>query len=132
MSTIVLDIWLYGALARYGGAGAQLGYAHLELRLPQGSTISDLLAHLGMPTAERGITFINGQLSAMPGLQPDLDHVLQDNDRVAFFDHRSMWPFQYRHGAALTPELASAMSARDMVGLHHTFDVQGQETPKPE
>jgi len=132
MSTIVLDIWLYGALARYGGAGAQSGYAHLELRLPQGSTISDLLAHLGMPTAERGITFINGQLSAMPGLQPDLDHVLQDNDRVAFFDHRSMWPFQYRHGAALTPELASAMSARDMVGLHHTFDVQGQETPKAE
>ncbi len=36
----------------------------------------DLLAQLGMPTAQRGITFINGKLSAMPGLQPDLDHVL--------------------------------------------------------
>jgi len=29
----------------------------------------------------------------MPGLQPDLDYVLQDHDRVAFFDLKSMCPF---------------------------------------
>ena len=45
----------------------------------------------------------------MPGLQPDLEHPLDDGDRVAFFHLRSMWPFQYRHGAARIPELAQAM-----------------------
>jgi hypothetical protein len=71
------------------------------MSLPEKSTLADLMERLGMPTLERGITFINGQLSAMPGLQPDLGHVLKDGDRVAFFDLKSMWPFQYRHGAAL-------------------------------
>ena len=37
----------------------------------------------------------------MPGRQPDLDNSLQDGDRVAFFHLNSMWPYQYRHGAAL-------------------------------
>lgn len=122
MSNIMVNVWLYGALARYGGNAARSGYANLELLLPKGSTLSDLLVRLQMPTEERGITFINGQLSAMPGLQPDLGHVLQDGDRVAFFDHKSMWPFQYRHGAALTPELAEAMLASDATGLHHTYE----------
>jgi len=61
-----------------------------------------------MPTGERGVTFVNGQLSAMPGLQPDLGHILHDGDRVGFFDPKSMWPFQYRHGAAMIPEMAKA------------------------
>jgi hypothetical protein len=89
--------------------------------LPEGSTVRDLLAYLNMPTEERGITFINGNLSAMPGLQPDLGHVLNDGDRVAFFDPRSMWPFQYRHGAALTSEMADAMQSSKDQGLHHAY-----------
>ncbi len=47
--------------------------------------MADLLSYLAMPTEERGITFVNGELSAMPGLQPDLGHVLHDGDRVALF-----------------------------------------------
>jgi hypothetical protein len=62
----------------------------LQVRLQAGCTVNDLLAYLNMPTEARGITFINGQLSAMPGLQPDLSHVLCDDDRMAFFDPRSM------------------------------------------
>jgi hypothetical protein len=81
----------------------------LHVELPAGGTVGDLLAYLKMPTEERGITFINGDLSAMPGLQPDLDHLLQDGDRVAFFHLKSMWPFQYRHGAGQTPAFARAM-----------------------
>jgi hypothetical protein len=69
----------------------------------------DLLAHLSLPTQERGITFINGDLSAMPDLQPDLDHVLKNGDRVALFHLKSMWPAQYRHGAGRTPEMERAM-----------------------
>jgi hypothetical protein len=83
--------------------------------------MADLLARLRMPTQERGITFVNGLLSAMPGLQPDLAHVLRDGDRVALFDLKSMWPFQYRHGAAMTGEMERAAASAKDHGLHHTY-----------
>ncbi len=109
MAAITVDVWLYGPLARYGGEAARKTYANLHIELPAGSRVRDLLDRLALPTQERGITFINGDLSAMPGLQPDLDHLLGDGDRVAFFHLKSMWPCQYRHGAGQTPELARAM-----------------------
>lgn len=121
MAGIRVDVWLYGTLARYGGSGVEGSYANVKKQLPQGGTMADLLARLGMPTEERGITFINGQLSAMPGLQPDLVHVLHNGDRVGFFDIKSMWPFQYRHGATVTDEMARAMDAEKDHGLHHTY-----------
>jgi hypothetical protein len=121
MHRITVDVWLYGTLARHGGKAAQRCFANVKMSLSDGSTLADLLARLGIPTEERGITFINGQLSAMPGLQPDLGHVLHDGDRVGFFDLKSMWPFQYRHGAMLTDEMARAMDAEKDHGLHHTY-----------
>ncbi len=122
MTSIEVDVWLYGALARYGGEADQGSFAHVQAGIPTGSTLADLLAHLGLPTAERGVTFISGQLSAMPGLQPDLQHVLQDGDRVGLFDLKSMWPFQYRHGASMTQEMAQAVSEDKDGGLHHSFE----------
>jgi len=121
MADIALDVWLYGTLARYGGGTEHGSFANLQIHLPDGSTMADLLAHLKMPTEERGITFINGRLSAMPGLQPDLGHTLHEGDRVAFFDLKSMWPFQYRHGAMLTDEMKLAMDAEKDHGLRHTY-----------
>ncbi len=118
-----IDVWLYGPLARYGGDAQQPSFANPQVRLPEGSHVADLLTELGLPTEERGITFINGQLSAMPGLQPDLAHELHDGDRVAFFHLRSMWPFQYRHGSAMVPEFQAAMNA-----VGHTFH---QPSPGP-
>ncbi len=116
METITLDVQLYGPLARYGGDPGSRVHANPKPALPATSRMRDLLAHLGLPTEERGVTFINGDLSAMPGLQPDLDHQLQDGDRVAFFHKKSMWPAQYRHGAALAPGLAREMEKK---GLFH-------------
>jgi hypothetical protein len=121
MPVITVDVWLYGTLARRGRKAAQGSFANLKMRLPEGSTMAVLLARLGVRTEERGITFINGQLSAMPGLQPDLGHLLRDGDRVGLFDLKSMWPFQYRHGAMLTDEMARAMDATKDRGLHHTY-----------
>ena len=118
---IVIDTWLYGPLAHYGGEADRGSYANPQVRLAEGSTMRDLLAQLNMPTEERGITFINGDLSAMPGLQPDLDHTLHDSDRVAFFHLKSMWPFQYRHGVAAIPEMTDAMLSSKDQGLHHTY-----------
>jgi len=110
METIAVEVWLYGPLARYGGEADRGSFANLRVDLPKGSRLRHLLEHLGLSTEERGITFINGNLSAMPGLQPDLDHPLQNGDRVAFFHLKSMWPFQYRDGAALSSELARAVN----------------------
>ena len=116
-----MDVWLYGALKRYGGEAEQGSFAHLQARLPDGSTVADLLSNLAVPTEERGITFINGQLSAMPGLQPDLSHILYEGDRIGIFDPKSMWPFQYRHGAAMTEEMNRAIAAEKDQGMHLVY-----------
>ena len=121
MRVMHIEVWLYGPLARYGGSDDNIS-AQLNLELPAESTVQDLLAYLALPTEERGITFINGDLSAMPGLQPDLDHALADGDRVAFFHLKSMWPFQYRHGVAMISELQASMDERQDKGLRSRFD----------
>lgn len=126
MPEITVDVWLYGTLACYsGGEEGQRSFLNIEVVLPGESTMADLLTHLRIQTEERGITFINGQLSAMPGLQPDLGHILHDRDRVGLFDLKSMWPFQYRHGAALTDEMECAMISEKDYGLHHTYNKDG-------
>ena len=121
MGDILVDVWLYGNLAQYGGQANKGSFANPKVRLPESSSMRDLLEYLHMPSEERGITFINGDLSAMPNMQPDLDHVLKDNDRVAFFHLQSMWPFQYRHGIAMAKEMSEAMQSSDDQGLHHTY-----------
>lgn len=78
----------------------------------------DLLERLDMPLAEKGITFVNGELTDMPGLAADLELELQDGDRIGFFHQRSMWPFQYRFGASTSPELMEVMQERGF--LHHS------------
>lgn len=116
MAEITVDVWLYGPLAQYGGPGSDGAFANVPVRMAPGATMADLLAQLGIPGNERGITFMDGQLSAMPGLQPDLGHPLSDGMRVGIFGPKSMWPFQYRHGASMLPELSEALGDRD---LHH-------------
>lgn len=121
MNEIIVDTWLYGKLAQYGGDQKQGSFANVQVKLAENSTMEDLLAYLELPTEVRGITFINGQLSAMPGLQPDLGHVLHNDDRVAFFDPKSMWPFQYRHGIVMIQEMSEAMLSGQDQGLHHAY-----------
>jgi hypothetical protein len=127
MGGIVVDTWLYGNLARYGGKADQGSFANLQVDLPEGGTVSDLLSYLQMPSVERGITFINGELSAMPSIQPDLGHILHHGDRVAFFHLNSMWPFQYRHGVPMIAEMSQAVQASEDQGLHHSYKSQNEE-----
>ena len=122
MAEITVDAWLYGNLARYGGQPGTASHANLQVGLPVGSTLNDLLESLQMPSEERGITFINGQLSAMPGVQPDLAHPLQDGDQVALFHLRSMWPFQYRSGVPMVGEMFEALQAGEDRGLHQSYE----------
>ncbi|MFH1756445.1 MAG: MoaD/ThiS family protein [Pseudomonadota bacterium] len=122
MSDISVEVWLYGPLARYGKEADQGSFANLQMSLPQGSTMADLLQRLEIHDGERGITFINGELSAMPGLKPDLKHILNDGDRVGIFHPQSMWPFQYRHGVKMTDEMSRVVTAEKDSGLHHTYE----------
>ena len=129
MAEIHIDTWLYGVLASHAGDPNEHTFANPQVTLPEGSLLSDLLASLGIKTEERGITFINGDLSAMPGMQPDLHHPLREGDRVAFFHLQSMWPFQYRHGVAMIDEMQQALNASDDGGLRHAYQ-KTDEGPK--
>ena len=117
MGKIVVDVWLYGPLARYGGNKESISFANKKVELSEKSTLNDLLIHLNLPTNERGMTFINNKLTAMPGLQPDLDSILNEGDRIALFHLKSMWPFQYRDGASMGEELKEALKKNP--GLFH-------------
>jgi hypothetical protein len=128
LAEISLDLNLYGTLARYAKSNIP-GCASVIFSIQEESTLADLLAKLELPTEERGITFINGNLSALPGLQPDLTHVLRDKDRVAFFDLKSMWPFQYRHGARMIEELTQELMADEGKGLHHDYSKTTLDPP---
>ncbi|MBW6472228.1 MAG: MoaD/ThiS family protein [Anaerolineaceae bacterium] len=114
-----IEVWLYGVLSLYASEKAEKGFASVQLELSEGTKVGELLKILNMPTEERGITFINGNLSALPGLQPDLDQELMDGDRISFFDHRSMWPFQYRHGAAMASGLNQILNTDPEAIMHH-------------
>ncbi len=127
MSSIQLEIWLYGPVAQYAGEASQGSYAQLDIVLPQGSTLEDLIAHLGLPAEERGITFVNGNLAALPGLDADLTVQLYDGDRVGISHRKSMWPFQYRFGASATPELQETFRQRRDRGIHHAYTTLSDE-----
>jgi hypothetical protein len=110
---ILVDVWLYGPLAQpWGRKDGTPGYAHVPVELSGECVLRDLLNRLGLPTEERGLTFINGKLTATPGTQPDLETVLKHNDRIALFHLKSMWPFQYRDGAQVSSALAQRLRDR--------------------
>ncbi len=118
---ITVEVWLYGPIARYAGEASQGSHARLDIEMPQGSTVGDLIQRLEIPGEERGITFVNGSLAALPGLEADLGLVLHDGDRVGVSHRKSMWPMQYRFGAQITPELEEAFRQRKDRGVHHAY-----------
>jgi sulfur carrier protein ThiS len=122
-----VEVWLYGPMARYAGEASRGSFAQLSLELDEGSTVGDLVHRLGIPAEERGITFVNGNLAALPGLQADLNVVLHDGDRVGISHRKSMWPMQYRFGAQLTPELEETFREREDRGVHHAYTLSDDE-----
>lgn len=125
-----VEVWLYGPISRYGreideesvqDRRVEPSYAELHLRLPEGSTVTHLLDLLKLPPEEKGITFINGNLAAMPGVDTDRNVELHDGDRVGISHRRSMWPFQYRFGASLDETLKDSFRQRKDRGIHHAY-----------
>jgi len=128
MTSIKVEIWLYGPIARYAGEQSQGSHAQLHLEMPEDSTMVDLLDRIGLPQEEKGITFVNGRLAALPGLDTDHDLVLHDGDRVGISHRQSMWPFQYRFGASLTSGLQDTFRDRKDRGIHHAYTKRSGES----
>lgn len=75
-TVITLRARLYASLRRY-----QPGVGHgeaIEVQLPEGSKVADLLDKLGIPENETKQVFVNGRLQLS-------DYVLQDGEEVGIF-----------------------------------------------
>ncbi|MBN1149215.1 MAG: MoaD/ThiS family protein [Anaerolineales bacterium] len=114
---ITVEVALYGPLAKYGG-GVHVAQSRIDL--DAGAQMRDLLEHLKIPAEERGFTFINAVLCAVPGLQADLDLSLQDGDHIGIFSTTHMWPYQYRDGIRMTETLKEAM--KEQGPMHHSYN----------
>lgn len=131
-----IEVWLYGPISRYAeqvdeevvrDRTVAPSHAQLHLELPEGNTIQNLLDHLRLPPEDKGITFINGKLAAMPGVDADREVTLHDGDRVGISHRRSMWPFQYRFGARLDEKLQDTFRQRKDRGIHHAYTDETDE-----
>ena len=113
---ISVDVALYGSLAKYGG-GKHV--AQIKVNLDGYACMGDLLEHLKIPPDERGFTFINAVLCAMPGVQVDLDQPLNSGDHIGIFSTTHMWPYQYRDGIRMTEALTEAL--KEQGAMHHSY-----------
>ena len=122
MNTITLSVRLYGDLSCYGNAKPQTGnYSTVNVELQVGSTMKDLLDFLLMCTKERGFTFINEKISAMPSTQPDLDYQLQDGDEVIFFPEK-MLPTGLHFDVTMTDKMTRTVGADENLNLYYLYE----------
>ena len=118
---IQLEVWLYGPITHCASLSGETSHAQLHPVVSAGTTVQDLVDELGVPREERGMVFVNGKLAALPGLDPDREVVLSNGDRVGIFHRLTMWPMQYRFGAATTDQLQEAFRDRPDRGIHHAY-----------
>lgn len=109
MSNITVSVTLFGDLVCYGNRTKTGSYATLDAKLPEDSTLKDLLDYLLMCTSERGITYINGFISAMPSVQPDLNYILQNNDHITMLPAQKIWQIQQRSSSPMTAQMSVAL-----------------------
>ena len=113
---ITVNVALYGPLAKYGG---KTHVAEVNLALDSGARMRNVLDCLNIPSPERGFTFINSVLCAMPGLPADLELALRDGDHIGMFSTKHMWPYQYRDGVHMTEALTAALAEQGP--MHHAY-----------
>ncbi|SRR6266540_614511 len=121
MDSITVHVQLYGELSCYGRPVHHSGdYSNSNVRLPLRSTLKQLLDYLLMCTNERGFTFINEKMSAMHNMQPDLDEILQDGDKVIFFP-RKMLPTKLHFDIRLTDKMTRTVQADEDLNLYYLY-----------
>ena len=77
---MIVTVKLYAGLSRRLAAGGPAvgSGSPLEIDLPQGATVADLIAALGLPDDEIKVTFVNGRASPR-------DRALAPGDAVGVF-----------------------------------------------
>jgi hypothetical protein len=122
LESLTVDVRLYGELSCYAKSNHHTGnYSNINARLPLGSTLKDLMDDLLMCTSERGFTFINEKMSAMPNAQSDLDYRLQDGDRVIFFPFKTA-PNQLHFDMKLTDRMKRIVRTDDDLNLYYFYE----------
>lgn len=116
MNFITINVRLYGSIARHAG-GKHV--AQLEVEVYPGTSKTGLLAQIGIPEQERGYMFINSVLCDVPGLVTERKEPLADGDQVGVFSIDRVWPYQYRDGVRMSPELREALKERG--AMHHSY-----------
>jgi hypothetical protein len=117
MTKICVNVALYGSLARLRG-GKHI--AHFDMEVDPPTTKNDLIEMLDVPENERGYLFINAVLHDVPGLTTVSTTPLKDGDHIGIFSTDHMWPYQYRDGVIMSPELKAALA--ELGEMHHTYE----------
>ncbi|MBN2550111.1 MAG: hypothetical protein JXB15_13185 [Anaerolineales bacterium] len=113
---IKVHVSLYGTLARYGGGRY---VSTLVVELPTGASKADLLTLLAIPDREKGYLFINAVLCDVPGLTTGNGQTLNDHDHIGIFSVDRIWPYQYRDGIVMSPDLVEAL--KEHGPMHHSY-----------
>lgn len=122
MPSITVHVRLHGELLCYGATAHPTGkYSSISVKLSIGSRLADLLEYLLMCTSERGFTFINDKVSAMPNVQQDLDYQLQDGDQIIFFP-ASLFPTHLHFDAKMTDKMTRTVRADDDLNLCYVYE----------
>jgi hypothetical protein len=113
---ITVDLALYGPIARAAGGHH---VATQSMLLQAGVTMGDLTQILGIDSSDIGYVFVNAVLCDVPGLNVSEGLRLQDGDHIGMFSRVHMWPYQYRDGVRMSPELEEAL--RERGAMHHSY-----------
>ncbi|MEA3336618.1 MAG: hypothetical protein U9R25_11955 [Chloroflexota bacterium] len=116
MSSVNVDVTLYGSLAQFAGGKY---VAQKVVKLKANAIVRDLLDYFGIAHDQKSYLLINAVLCDMPGLQASLDEPLEDGDHVGIFSLQHMWPYQYRDGIRMSETLTETLRKRG--AMHNIY-----------
>jgi hypothetical protein len=116
MSSITVNVSLYGAIAKYAGGHH---VAQTEIVLDGDPTIGDLQDKLGISAEEKGYIFKNAVLCDVPGFDAACEESLCEGDHVGVFSILHMWPYQYRDGIRMSETLTRALNEKG--AMHNIY-----------
>ena len=95
-ATVVIELRLFNSLVEYAGEQG----SHRPLQLVAGSTVGDLVAHLGIPHERVWLVLVNGRdiTRGLVGAPVRENHELEDGDVVAL---SGPVPYSYGMGSPI-------------------------------
>ncbi len=125
MTLLNVNVAIYGSLSKIAG-GRHI--AILDLQMPSGSHLGNLLEQLQIPMDQTSYIFLDAVLCDVPGLVIVHDEPLKDGSHVGIFSTGYMWPYQYRDGMPMSSALTVAM--QKVGAMHHAYTGLEETQPK--